>query len=192
MSKYIRRKHSVFNLGYHFIISSKYRKPYFLNYSKELKRAFRYSSIKMNILIEEINIMPDHIHLFIKCLTNKPLSKIVQHLKGYSSYIIRKKYSYLKKFKSFYSPSYFIESIGNMNKQVIQKYIRNQKINLKPNYKYKHLIEKFKVKSKNSVSKKNYNKLKNININKIDIFKIKTFKTINYSIDYKIPIFENG
>ena len=51
MSKYIRRQHSVFNLGYHFIISSKYRKPYFLNYSKELKRAFRYSSIKMNILI---------------------------------------------------------------------------------------------------------------------------------------------
>ena len=191
MSKYIRRKHSVFNLGYHFIISSKYRKPYFLNYSKELKRTFRYSSIKLNIFIEEINIMPDHIHLFIKCLTNKPLSKIVQHLKGYSSYIIRKKYSYLKKFKSFYSPSYFIESIGNMNKQVIQKYIRNPKINLKPNYKYKHLIENIKIRSNLANYKINDNKLNNNNFNKVNR-SIKTFKTINYSNDYKIPILENG
>ena len=44
----------------------------------------------MNILIEEINIMPDHIHLFVKCITNNSLVNIIQHIKGYSSYIIRK------------------------------------------------------------------------------------------------------
>ena len=113
MKNYIRRKHSVFNLGYHFIISSKYRKPYFLKFSKDLKKAFHYSSIKNNILIEEMNIMPDHIHLFIKCLHNSSLTKIIQHIKGYSSFLIRKKYPYLKQYKSFYTstivPAYFHE-----------------------------------------------------------------------------------
>ena len=90
MSKYTRRAHSIFNLGYHLIISSKYRKPYFPKYSKLIKQALRYSSVKMNILIEEINIMPDHIHLFVKCITNNSLVNIIQHIKGYSSYIIRK------------------------------------------------------------------------------------------------------
>lgn len=67
----------------------------------------------------------------------------------------------MKKCKSFYSPSYFIESIGNMNKQVIQKYIRNKKINLKPNYKYKHLIKNIKIRSNSINNKINDNKLNN-------------------------------
>jgi len=37
MSKYIHRNHSVFNIGFHLIFSSKYRKPYLSRYEEDLK-----------------------------------------------------------------------------------------------------------------------------------------------------------
>ena len=144
MTKYYRQKHAVFNIGYHLIFSTKYRKPYFLNHEKMIKRAFKTSSIKMNFIVKQVNIMPDHIHLFIKCKVNHySVPKIVQQLKGYSSYYVRKNSTYAKKYKAFYSPSYFAESIGNINANVVKKYIRNQKINLKSNYKYSYIVKKY-------------------------------------------------
>ena len=81
--------------------------------------------------------------MFIKCsnLTHS-ISSIVHRLKGTTSFRIRKKYPFLKKYKAFWSPSYFCESIGNMSEKVIRKYIRNQKVNLKPTYKYSNMIRK--------------------------------------------------
>jgi putative transposase len=86
--------------------------------------------------------MPDHVHIFFKCNIKLNVSFIVQRLKGFSSYSIRKKYVSLSKYKSFWSPSYFIESIGNMSEDVIRRYVQNQKINVKSSYKYKNLILK--------------------------------------------------
>jgi REP element-mobilizing transposase RayT len=40
MTKYIRRNHSVHNLGYHLIISTKYRQSYLLPFESDLKDYF--------------------------------------------------------------------------------------------------------------------------------------------------------
>lgn len=66
-------------------------------------------------------------------------------LKGSTSYYIRKKYPSLKKYKSFWSPSYFCETIGNMSEIVIRKYIKNQKINVKSSYKYIFMLNVDKI-----------------------------------------------
>ena len=139
-SKYIRRN-NVFNLGYHIIFCPKYRKPYLLRFESLLRECILKTSIKFQFLVAEIDIMPDHIHLFIKCkTTTMPISKIIGHLKGFSSYTIRKKFPKLKKYKAFWSNSYFVESIGNMSELTIRKYIKNQKINVKSSYKYKDMV----------------------------------------------------
>ena len=131
MVKYIR-KSNVYNIGYHLIFCPKYRKPYLFKFQQLIKKQFLNTAKKLQFIIEEIDIMPDHIHLFIKCVNlTHSVSSIVHTLKGSSSYYIRKKYPFLKKYKAFWSPSYFCESIGNMSEKVIRKYIRNQKINLK-------------------------------------------------------------
>ena len=81
--------------------------------------------------------MPDHIHIFIKCQSLKhTIPSIVHMLKGSTSFKIRKRYPFLKKYRAFWSPSYFCETIGNMSENVIRKYIQNQKVNLKSTYKY--------------------------------------------------------
>ena len=159
--KYCRKGRSVYNIGYHLIFSPKYRKPYLLKYEKQLKKSFMISSIKYNFIIAEIDIMPDHIHLFIKCKSlDISLSKIVNHLKGFSSYSIRKNNSFLKRYKSFWSPSYFAESIGNISEKTVRKYIQNQKVNLKSNYRYSYLLLNMKTRIKKS-SVYNHNNEKN-------------------------------
>ena len=131
MTVYIR-KSNVFNAGYHLIFCPKYRKPYFFRFENIIKSTFVIVSKKLDFSIQEIDIMPDHIHLFIKCNNlSYTIPYIVKMLKGSTSYYIRKKYPSLKKYKSFWSPSYFCETIGNMSEIVIRKYIKNQKINVK-------------------------------------------------------------
>ena len=70
--------------------------------------------------------MCNHIHIFIKVKAHIPVSKIIGTLKGYTSYMLRKKYSECRYAKHLWTNSYFCESIGKINEKTIRKYIRNQ------------------------------------------------------------------
>lgn len=151
MVKYVR-KTNVFNLGYHLIFCPKYRKPYLFRFEPLIKENFYQIAKKLEFKIEEIDIMPDHIHIFIKCQSLKhTIPSIVHMLKGSTSFKIRKRYPFLRKYKAFWSPSYFCETIGNMSENVIRKYIQNQKINLKSTYKYSNIVTQLKISSINSI-----------------------------------------
>jgi len=146
--KYTRTTNAIYNLGYHITWCPKYRKSFLLNLDQSfLNRVFQIAAIKVRGQIENIEIMPDHIHIFIRLKQNHiPVSKMVQILKGFSSHAIRQKYTWMKKYKALWSAGYFIESIGNMSEKVIKKYIDNQKINLKPKYKYKTMVQNKQLK----------------------------------------------
>ena len=141
MTKYIRKNHSIFNLGYHLIFSSKNRKTYLSRFEDDIKHFMFIASTKIDIIIKDINIMPDHVHIFFKCNRKRSVSEIVRYLKGFSSYSIRNKFPELKKYKAFWSPSYFIESVGNMSEKVIRRYVNNQNFEVKSSYRYEHLIK---------------------------------------------------
>ena len=129
--KYTSSNHALFNLGYHLIIVTKYRHHSLNYFESEIKDLIMIASNKANINTKNIEIMPDHVHIFFKCKsTDLNIPKIVQYLKGFTSYSIRKKHQNLKKYKHFWSPSYFIESIGHISEKTVRKYIDNQKINM--------------------------------------------------------------
>lgn len=133
----------MFNIGFHIIICPKYRRPYLIRYESYIKSVVRRASIKFQFIVAEIDIMPDHVHLFIKCKTTHTwtLPKIIGYIKGGSSFDIRKSFPALKKYKAFWSPSYFVESIGNISESTIRKYIQNQKVNMKSTYKHKSIVK---------------------------------------------------
>ena len=139
--RFTRSKRCIFNYSFHLEWCSKYRKPYLMRFEKELIKYINIKAEELKISVEAIDIMPDHVHLFIKCKLQKiSVPEMVKHLKGYSSYMVRKNHPELKKYKAFWAPSYFFETIGHISKPVIVKYILNQKNNVKSNYKYKNLI----------------------------------------------------
>ena len=111
---------------YHVVWTTKYRKPFLYGLIKyNVEKSIKYKSSKLNIKIEKMEIMPEHVHLFIEIPVTIPISKVVQELKGYSSYKTRKILN-LYKYKKFWSRGYYCESVGCMSENIIKKYIDNQ------------------------------------------------------------------
>lgn len=84
-----------------------------------IKRIIIKKASGINISIEVFDIMPDHIHLFIKNLPNISISYIVKHLKGYTSFMLRKQFIDFNKYKSLWTYSYFCETIGLISEKTI-------------------------------------------------------------------------
>ena len=70
--------------------------------------------------------MVDHVHLFVKGNLTTSAAIIVKQLKGYSSYMLRKEFIRLKKYKSLWTHSYYCETIGHISEATVNKYIETQ------------------------------------------------------------------
>lgn len=128
MSKYHASAHSTYNVAYHIVFSTKYRYN-LLRYraAEKLKHIFLQKAFGLGITIQAMEIMPDHVHLFIIAAPTMAIPQIVCRLKGYSSYLMRKQFAYLRKYPSLWTRSYFMETIGHISENTVVKYIENQK-----------------------------------------------------------------
>lgn len=119
---------TVHNLGYHLIWCPKYRRKILVGkLQKELRKLLKKKAEEIQIKIEKMEIMSDHIHLFIK---PKPIHAphwVVQQLKGYTSRWLRKEFPELLKMPSLWTRSYYVESVGHISEETIKKYIEEQK-----------------------------------------------------------------
>lgn len=127
-----RWKHSntsVFNIGYHLIWCPKYRRKVLVgDIEKMLRKILIEKAKKIDTTIENMEIMEDHVHLFVK---TKPICSphwIVQQFKGNSSNILRKKFPELKsRLPTLWTRSYYCESVGHISEDTIKRYIEEQK-----------------------------------------------------------------
>jgi len=69
--------------------------------------------------------MDDHVHIFVACPPNFSIRKLVQLIKGGSSYFIRQKHPPLKKYKSLWSKGFMYRSVGSVSAETIKGYIKN-------------------------------------------------------------------
>lgn len=127
MSNRVRKNHKVYNISYHIIWIPKYRK-HILKYKLKDRLLFHlFAKAKsIGITIDEHEIMEDHIHLFVRSNPKLSVSFIVNQLKGYTSYMLRKEFPYLHKYKSLWTSSYFCETIGLISENTVKKYIQMQ------------------------------------------------------------------
>ena len=121
--------HSKYNLGVHIIFCPKYRRKVLIEgVEDELKKICQDVAKDLKISIESIEVMPDHVHIFLKHPPTLPIHYIVQQIKGKSSRLLRLKFEWLKKRRTtLWTRSYFAESVGIINEDTIKKYIENQK-----------------------------------------------------------------
>lgn len=124
--------HCVYNISYHIVLVSKYRGFYFKFKIRHLiDKYLKLKCDNLNIKLEKYEIMPDHIHLFVKSSPSISIEKIVSELKGYISFEVRKAIPSIQKYKSFWSKGYFVETIGFISEETVKKYIANQWVNQK-------------------------------------------------------------
>ena len=120
---------TVHNLGYHIIFCPKYRRPVLRGGIRErLIELFGEKAGEMGVTIESLEVMPAHVHLFVKASPVLAPHFIVGQLKGYTSRILRQAFpSLVSRLPSLWTRSYYIESIGHIWEDVIRKYIDDQR-----------------------------------------------------------------
>ena len=77
------------------------------------------------------HVSRDHIHLFVSVPPQMAISKLVQYLKGKSSYKLLQENKVLSKEfwgKHLWGRGYFVATSGNVTDEVIIEYIKNQDI----------------------------------------------------------------
>ncbi|MBU2503871.1 MAG: IS200/IS605 family transposase [Nanoarchaeota archaeon] len=81
--------------------------------------------------IIEIEVMQDHIHLFVSAKPTVAPTDIVRTLKSITAIQLFKEFLSLNKFYSRYvslwSKGYFVSTIGKVSAETIQRYIQEQK-----------------------------------------------------------------
>lgn len=120
---------TVYNLGYHVIWCSKYRRKVLINdVEKRLKELLIEKSEKLGCYISQMEVMPDHIHIFVKSNPVLAPHYIVQQLKGYTSRILRQEFKTLRtRLPTLWTRSYYCESIGHISENTVKNYIEDQK-----------------------------------------------------------------
>lgn len=128
-----KSSNAVYRLLYHLVIVVKYRRKVFVN-DTIIERLKEFTeSLSKNYGVEVINqeCGDDHMHLLISTKPSTDLCKYINILKGHSSRMLRKEFrddvSKLLWGESFWSPSYFLSSVGNTSIDVIYNYIDKQR-----------------------------------------------------------------
>ena len=126
-----RNTHHVFRLMYHFVWIPKYRHKVFEEpYRTELKTIIEKVAYDYDLDIVELEVPADHIHMVIRSEPKTAPSDVMQIIKSISAREffklrpeIKKKYFWGGK---LWTQSYFVETIGNANEEVIRAYVQNQ------------------------------------------------------------------
>jgi len=128
--------HTKFNINYHIIWIPKYRKSILVGRVAEVLRDIIEGSCReYGWECLALEIMPDHIHLFLSSRPNWQPSKIVNLLKGNTARQLRLVFPELKhlgypkwskKFPSLWARGYYCGSAGHVSSETVIKYILEQ------------------------------------------------------------------
>lgn len=119
-----RTENSVSSINYHFVFVPKRRKAVLVG-----DIASQMQDIVFDLVSEHgwkliaLEVMPDHVHMFINAPTYESAADIARWVKGRASKVLRDEFPCLKKLPSLWSPSYFVATTGQVSTNTIKKYI---------------------------------------------------------------------
>jgi putative transposase len=125
---YKHKNTSVFLLRYHFVWCPKRRRKVLVGaLAERLKELLREKAEEMGWEIIALEVMPDHVHLFISVGPNMAPSQVMHRLKGYTSRVLRKEYPHLIRLPALWTRSFLVSTAGMVSSKTIEQYIASQK-----------------------------------------------------------------
>jgi putative transposase len=130
MENYRTSAHTRFDIKYHFVWTTKYRKavltgPVGLRLRELVREVCRTNDIE----ILQGHVGRDHVHILVSAPPNMSASKIMQYVKGKSSRKLMMEFRHLNKQfwgRHIWARGYFVATSGNVTDEVILEYIRLQ------------------------------------------------------------------
>ena len=127
--RYYRNAGSVYNLHLHFVWCPKYRRKVLVDaVAVRLRELIEEKAAQLGVEVHALEIMPDHVHLFIAVPPTDAPQHYANQFKGYTSRVLRQEFPHLKsRLPALWSRSYYVGSAGHVSSETIEKYIAAQK-----------------------------------------------------------------
>ena len=130
MENYRTSSHSRYDIKYHFVWVTKYRKSVLTGeVGIRLRELVREVCRSNDIEILQGAVSRDHVHVLLSCPLNLSPSKIMQYIKGKSSRKLLQEFRHLQKQfwgRHLWARGYFVASSGNVTDEAIMAYIQQQ------------------------------------------------------------------
>jgi putative transposase len=126
-----RTKHAVYDLKYHLVWIPRYRKD-ILNkeVSKYLKVIFNKIAEEYEFKIDTMEVMEDHVHIFVEVPPRYSPARVVQVMKSISAREVFSQFPDMKKqlwAGELWNDGYFVRSVGDeVTADIIRRYIEYQ------------------------------------------------------------------
>jgi len=127
---YRKGSHTVYDLKYHIVWITKYRKPVLRGeIAKHLRELVRQVCATLDVEIVTGHVAVDHVHLLVSVPPHLAVSELVQRLKGRTSRLMLSAFNELSRQfwgRHLWARGYFVASSGNVTDEVIKQYIEAQ------------------------------------------------------------------
>jgi putative transposase len=127
---YRKTAHSVYDLKYHLVWATKYRKAVLKGeIAIRVRELIRQSCAAQEVYILSGHVAQDHVHLLVSVPPSLAVSELMKRIKGRSSRKLMQEYSGLSRQfwgRHLWARGYFAASSGNVTDEAIKAYIEAQ------------------------------------------------------------------
>jgi len=130
MEHYRKSSHTTYDIKYHLVWITKYRKPVLTGeIANRVRELIREICKSKEIEIIKGHVSRDHVHIFVSVPPHISVSGVMQSLKGKTSRKMMSEFKSLSRTfwgRHIWARGYFVSSSGNVTDEVIMKYIEMQ------------------------------------------------------------------
>lgn len=127
---YRKTSHAVYDLKYHLVWITKYRKPVLRGeIATRLRELVRQTCAMSDVYIVSGHVAKDHVHLLVSVPPQISVSDLMQRIKGRSSRKMLQEFGELNSQfwgRHLWARGYFAASSGNVTDEIIKQYIESQ------------------------------------------------------------------
>lgn len=126
--EYRHESNAVSLLNYHFVFIPKRRKKVLIGrIAERLQELICEVCNENRWKIIAMEIMPDHVHLFLNVKPTDDPASVIRKVKGRASRHLRQEFPELLKLPTLWTPSYFVSTAGNICTETVKNYIAQQR-----------------------------------------------------------------
>lgn len=127
--RYRHIRGSVSTINDHFVWCPKYRRTVLTGVvAQRLKELLHEKAIELHGTVTALDVMSDHLHLFMDCPPTLAPQQLANQFKGYTSRVLREAFAQLRsRLPSLWSRAYSVSSAGHSSTETIQNTIAQQK-----------------------------------------------------------------
>ena len=118
----------VHDLEYQVVWCPKYRRPVLASsVGERCRELIGEKCAEHGWRIVALEVMPDHVHLFVRAYPKDSPSFVANQLKGFTSRRLREEFPHLRsRLPTLWSRSFFVASVGTVSAATVQRYIDTQ------------------------------------------------------------------